>query len=96
MKLEWDETKNQSNIAKHGVSFEDAKLIFDGFTLSVVDERHDYGEERVISLGMIDGIAVVLVVHTDRQGICRIISARPTKKAERKRYEEALRQAFDS
>ena len=96
MKFEWDETKNKSNIAKHGVSFEDAKRIFDGFTVSAVDQRYDYGEERVISIGMIDGIAIVLVVHTDREGVCRIISARPTKKAERKRYEKALRQAFAS
>lgn len=95
MKFEWDEAKNQSNIAKHGVSFEDASRIFDGFTLDAVDNRQDYGEERIISLGMIDGVAVLVVVHTDREGACRIISARPAKKAERQRYDEAIRQTLD-
>ena len=46
MRFEWDETKNQANIQKHGVSFETAKRIFDGPVLSRLDERRDYGEDR--------------------------------------------------
>ena len=96
MKFEWDEDKNQSNIAKHAVSFEDACKVFDGPTLDVIDNRHDYGEKRVISIGMLESVAVIVVVHTDRKGVCRIISARPAKRSERKRYDEAIQQSFDA
>ena len=53
MDFEWDDNKNQQNIAKHGISFEQASAIFEGFTLDAPDDRFDYGEERTISLGMI-------------------------------------------
>lgn len=96
MKFEWDEAKNQSNIAKHGVSFDDAKRIFEGFTLDAVDQRFDYGEERTISIGTVSGIVMLTVVHTDRKGVCRLISARPAKRSERRIYDQAIRQAFDA
>lgn len=96
MKFEWDEIKNQRNILKHGVSFEDASKVFLGFTLDATDDRFDYGEERTISIGMISGIAVVTVVHTDRNGACRIISARIAKQSERDIYIEAFQKAFDA
>jgi len=54
---EWDDTKNASNIAKHGVSFQLARRIFDGPVLTVRDDREDYGEVREISIGMADEIA---------------------------------------
>ena len=96
MDFEWDDDKNLQNIAKHGLSFADACRIFSGFTLDAVDDRFEYGETREISIGMIDGLAIVTVAHTDRNGVCRIISARPAVKSERKRYEQALRAAFDA
>ena len=95
MKFEWDDEKNRQNISIHGVSFEDACRIFGGFTVDWVDDRFDYGETREISIGLVNGVAVVVVVHTDREGVCRIISARPAVKSERKRYEKAIREAFD-
>lgn len=88
---EWDETKNARNIAKHGVSFELACRIFDGPVLTAIEQREDYGEHREISIGVADGVAVLTVVHTDRLGRLRIISARPASQRERKRYEEAIR-----
>jgi hypothetical protein len=88
---EWDDTKNALNIAKHGVSFELAQRIFDGAVLTVRDDRKDYGEVRKVSIGMVDDIAVLTIVHTDRQGKVRIISARPASERERRRYEEAIR-----
>lgn len=91
MKFEWDENKNRQNIEKHAVSFEDAHRIFEGFTLDQIDNRFDYGEERTISIGMIGGVVILSVVHTDRNGVCRIISARQANRKEQKRYEEALR-----
>lgn len=95
MMFEWDEAKNLANIEKHGVSFDDAKKIFRGFTFDAIDDRHDYGEERTISIGLLEGIVVLVVVHTDRDGTCRIISARQANRKERNRYDEAIRQTFD-
>jgi len=89
--FEWDEEKNRTNIEKHGVSFEQASRIFDGVTLTVVDDRFDYGEIREISIGMIDEIAYLTIAHTDRDGRIRIISARPASRNERRRYEQAIR-----
>lgn len=84
--FEWDETKNAANVAKHGVSFDTARRIFDGPVLSQVDDRFDYGEIRRNSIGAVDGAVVLTVTHTDRHGVVRIISARPAKRAERERY----------
>lgn len=91
MRFEWDEDKNAGNIAKHGISFAAASRIFDGITVSARDDRFDYGEDRVISIGLLDGIAVLVVVHTDRAGVCRIISARQANRKERERYDQAIR-----
>ncbi len=76
MKFVWDEEKNRQNIAKHGVSFEQAKRIFDGFTVDRIDDRFIYDEIRVFSLGMVGYATILAMIHTDRQGIIRIISAR--------------------
>lgn len=93
--FEWDDEKNAANIAKHGVSFEQARRIFEGPVLTVIDDREDYGELREISIGLVDGAAFLTVVHTDREGTTRIISARPASSRERRRYEEAIQQAND-
>ena len=89
--FEWDEGKNRSNIAKHGLGFEAACRIFARPVLSVVDDRNDYGEVRKISIGRIDDAVVVCVAHTDRKGVTRIISARLASRRERKRFEDAER-----
>ncbi len=87
---EWDKRKNRLNIEKHGVSFELASRIFDGPVLSFPDARNDYGEVREISIGKIDGVLVLVVVHTDRNGKTRIISARRANVKERTRYEKEI------
>jgi len=91
MKFAWDPAKNAANIAKHGVSFEQAARIFDGPVLTGADDWDDHGEMREISIGLLDGIAALVVVHTDRGEITRIISARRALKHERKLYEETIR-----
>lgn len=96
MKFEWDEDKNQINIAKHGIGFEKACLIFNGPTLDRVDDRKDYGEKRIISLGIVEDVLVLVVVHTDRDGVIRLISARPAKRSERSWYEKAIQKRTDS
>lgn len=95
MTFEWDEAKNRTNIAKHGLSFATACRIFEGPVLTAVDNRFEYGEVRHNSIGAIEGVLVIVVTHTDREGTTRIISARPAKRVERNTYEEALRQGTD-
>jgi len=96
MEFEWDDDKNRINIAKHGIGFETARLIFDGPTVDRLDDRKDYGEERIISVGMVKDVLILVVVHTNRDGITRLISARPAKRSERSWYEKAIRQRTDN
>jgi uncharacterized protein len=86
MHFEWDDAKNDANLRKHGLSFEEARLIFDGPVFTVRDLRQDYGEDRFITLGAIAGLIVVAAVHTDRIGVTRLISARLANRKERVRY----------
>jgi uncharacterized DUF497 family protein len=91
MEFEWDERKNQANRAKHGISFEEAKYVFDGPTVSWIDNRWDYGEVREITIGVIRDVAVIVVVHTDRSGRIRLISARAANRDEREIYNAHFR-----
>ncbi len=85
MNFEWDDKKCQSNIKKHGIDFVDASVIFKGYTLTIEDDRYDYGEERFITFGILDG-RVVAVVHTETEESIRIISIRKATKYEEKAY----------
>ena len=89
--FEWDDEKNATNLLKHKLRFEEAILIFDGPVFSKVDDRTDYGEVRIISIGLIKKIVAVAVVHTDRSGIKRIISARLANRKERAEYHDHYR-----
>jgi uncharacterized DUF497 family protein len=91
MEFEWDERKNQANRAKHGISFEEAKYVFDGPTVSWIDNRWDYGEVREITIGVIQDEAVIVVVHTDRNERIRLISARTANRDEREIYNAHFR-----
>ena len=86
MKFEWDKKKNEINLQKHGISFEEAKLIFNGPVLTSEDRKHSYGEVRKISVGEIENIVVVVVIHTKRGDNVRLISARKVNKKERELY----------
>jgi uncharacterized DUF497 family protein len=85
MIFEWDAVKNKINIKKHGIDFNDAKLIFDGLTLTVEDDRFDYSEKRYITFGLLIE-QVISVVHTESVKKIRIISARKATKNEQKEY----------
>ena len=95
MEFEWDEDKNRQNVAKHGVSFELAQQIFDGFTVDRIDDRFAYEEMRELSLGVAGSVTILAVVHTDRDGTCRMISARQADGKEKKHYEKEIRKTFD-
>jgi len=83
--FEWDKRKRESNLAKHGVDFEDVRPIFAGLTVEPVDSRRDYGEVRIFYLGEVAG-RVFLVVYTWRGQRRRIISARGANARERRTY----------
>ncbi len=90
--FEWDPAKNAANLAKHGISFEEASTIWEGPVVSGPDPTH-HSEEREISFGLIGGTTVVCVVHTERHGKTRIISARKATRNERKAFDAYLQRA---
>ncbi len=88
--FEWDERKAEQNLDKHGVSFEEASMVF-GDTLSVTidDPLHSTREQRCVTLGHSTKQRVFVVVHTSRSGRIRLISARVATRHERNTSEEA-------
>ncbi|MDJ0902585.1 MAG: BrnT family toxin [Xenococcus sp. MO_188.B8] len=93
---EWDDDKNRKNVEKHGIDFETAKRIFDSPIVSRRDERKDYNEIRYVSIGIIDQVAMIVVIHTNRQDRIRLISARPASRRERRIYYEQIQKTDDS
>jgi len=86
MEFEWDENKNNSNKEKHGISFEEAKEVFnDDERITYEDTRNDYGEVRYIVIGYILK-GMITLVYTVRGLAYRIISARSANRKERKKY----------
>ena len=89
MRFAWDSRKSAENLAARGFDFAFATLIFGGPTLEKPDRRKDYGEPRVLAIGLAQGIELT-VVYTDRASERRIISARRSNRRERKAYKAAL------
>ena len=90
MIYEWDHAKNRSNFAKHSLDFADAEQVLTGPCVTLVDDRFDYGEKRLITLGLLDG-RVVVIAHAPRDDdITRIISMRKANRREQKIYQERL------
>jgi uncharacterized DUF497 family protein len=89
MDFEWDETKRRQNLARRGVDFRDAALIFEGPVLEAIDRRRNYGETRYRALGRV-GREYYLVVYTWRGDRRRIISAWKVGPNAQKRYQAIL------
>jgi hypothetical protein len=93
VRFSWDERKSARNLRDRGFDFEFASVIFEGPTLEREDARRDYGERRVVAIGVAQGIALT-VVYTDRNDsggiVRRIISARVSDRHERQAYIEAI------
>ena len=86
--FDWDEDKARSNWLKHRVSFEEATTVFlDPLSITIDDPDHSLGENRLITIGFGDFGRLLVVVHTDEDGIIRIISARAATPRERRSYE---------
>jgi len=86
MEFEWDEKKRDQVNKKHDVDLLYAALIFVGPVIERPDERKDYGEERTIALGMIDGVPYT-VVYTMRGSKTRLITAWRGGEDEREEYQ---------
>jgi uncharacterized DUF497 family protein len=87
LEFEWHEAKADANLQAHGVSFDLARTAFrDPFAIELLDNREDYGEERFALIGMAEGNVVLFVVHTEREGRIRIISARRATQYEQDEY----------
>jgi len=87
--FEWDTKKARSNLAKHGISFDEASTAFgDPLSIAIGDPLHSEREDRYVLIGCSFANTLLVVVHTERGGRIRIISARPATRRERLRYEE--------
>jgi len=97
VRFEWDDAKSDANLHQRGFDFPFASLIFDGPTFEVEDRRRDYGERRIVAIGVADNIHLT-VVYTDRLGgqgevLRRIISSHRSSRRERTIYEKAVKRA---
>ena len=88
MLFEWDDEKERINVAKHGIDFSTAALVFgDDNRIEKYDELHSINEDRYITIGEINVIAVVvMVVYTERKNGIRIISVRLATRLEEEAY----------
>ena len=89
MDFEWDAGKAVSNLAKHGVSFQEAATIFDDpLYIDLYDPDHSSDEQRYLIVGVSQQSRLLIVSYTERNNVVRLISAREVTSAERKAYEE--------
>lgn len=89
LEFEWDSEKADRNIRKHNVSFYEAATAFsDPLSITFPDPDHSDRENRFITVGSSERGNILIVSHTNRGGIIRIISARITTRSERIYYEE--------
>jgi len=90
--FEWDPNKAAQNLRKHSVTFEEAATVFrDDLSITVPDPDHSMEEERFITVGLSSQNRLLMVAHTERGDLIRIISARELTPRERRQYEEANR-----
>ena len=89
MEFEWNKGKAEANLAKHGVSFEEAKTVFDDpLFIDFYDPDHSEDEDRYIIVGQSQQHRLLIVSYTERQNIVRLISAREATRTEKDAYEE--------
>ena len=89
MEFEWDEEKAAANLAKHGVSFEEATTVFDDpLYVDFYDPDHSFEEHRYIIIGESQQRRLLIVSYTERNDIVRLIGIREVTRSERETYEE--------
>jgi hypothetical protein len=88
MRFEWDRAKAEANRRKHRISFDEAaSIFFDSLSVTIADPDHSLSERRFLTIGSSSKGRLLVVAHTERGDVLRIISARPASAAERKRHE---------
>ena len=90
MRIAYDPAKRESTLRERGLDMADAVDVFDGPTITIEDERRDYGEIRYITIDLLAG-RMVLLAWTPREDTRRIISMRKANNRERALYERRLR-----
>ena len=91
MLFDWDEEKAKSNLAKHGISFDEATSVFDDpLFLTFADPEHSLQEQRFLIMGESARGRLLVISYTDRKDITRLVSVRPATRKERKAYESEL------
>ncbi len=89
MKFGWDEAKRRANLRKHGIDFNGIETVFDGATMTIEDNRFEYGEQRFVTFGLLEG-RLVAIAHTETEDLIRIISARKATRSEEALFFERL------
>lgn len=89
MKIEFDPEKREQTLIHRGLDMADAELVLNSNNLTFPDLRNEYGEERFISIGLIEG-RMVYIAWTLRNGVYRIISMRKANDREQKKYGSRL------
>ncbi|MCC7019665.1 MAG: BrnT family toxin [Ardenticatenales bacterium] len=88
MTLEWDDAKAAANVAKHGVSFEEAATVFDDpLFVEFFDPDHAEGEDRYLIVGLSGQGRLLIVAYAERADAVRLISARTVTRKEKEAYE---------
>ena len=85
MHFTWHESKRQVTLQRRGLDFAQAEQVFVGPTFTFEDDREEYGEQRWVTLGLLNGI-VVVVVHTETVDEIRVISMRKAEKDEQRLF----------
>jgi len=86
----WDPRKARSNVAKHGVAFEDAELVLSDPVALTIEDPDSLAESRQVTVGMEALSRVIVVVFTQRGEVMRIISARKATRKEREAYAKGI------
>jgi uncharacterized DUF497 family protein len=87
--FEWDDAKAEANLKKHKISFRAASRVFDDpLVLIEQDLAEDYGEDRFVAVGRVEGL-LITVVFTERGERVRIVSARKANNDERRAYDHS-------
>lgn len=89
LEFEWDEAKAEENVKKHGVSFDEAKTVFnDRFAMTISDPDHSVDEYRFVDIGLSTSGRMLVVWYTEHKEVIRIIGAREATRFERRTYEQ--------
>ena len=89
MEITCDPSKRDKTLRARGLDFLDARLVFAGPTFSFADDRRDYGEIRILTVGLLEN-RMVIVCWTQRQEARHVISMRKANAREKARFGQRL------